>query len=144
MSDKQGGDGDGEAEQVTFPPIEIINLSAETIFAMSADEVGAAGITTAGDLCKHMPFRRAFTDMAFPTSNYTEKQYEKLSSEQKNMREFYPLHLTGLVLEDADEELKDDDELRAADDGVVHLHVFPKPFEHFKKANNYEPLSSFS
>ena len=53
--------------------------------------------------------------------------------------------MIGLVLEDTDEELKDVDGFVAAeDDGVAHLSVFPKPFEHIKKANHEGSLPELS
>ena len=101
----------GAKADATYAPIEVINLTAEVVFKMSAGEAESAKIQNAGDLRKHGGFRRAFTDA---TLGHT------------NEKEVYPLHLTGLVIEGTDDELKDDSDLtpsEAEDDGTIHLHA---------------------
>lgn len=109
-----------------YSPIEVVNLAATTVFKMTADEARVAEISTAGALRAHQPFRRAFTDIVLGHSNEME---------------VYPLHLIALILENSDDELADAAELVASvDDGVVHLHVMSKPFQHFS-SSNLEELS---
>ena len=51
---------DAEAEEksaVTYVPIEVVNLGADIVFKLSADEAEAAEISTAGALREHEPFR---------------------------------------------------------------------------------------
>ena len=65
----------------TFLPIQVVNLGAEIVFKLSASEAEAAEISTPGALREYEPFRRAFTDMAFPTSIYTEEEYAKFGDD---------------------------------------------------------------